>query len=129
MTINTLLFAIFPYMAIAIAIIVTCLRYFNYRFTYSSLSSQFLESKQLFWGSVSWHYGILAILTAHLIGFLMPRSRRESGPFMTSRGGRSAPILPLRPSCWHVLGPPATAALGAWWQPRTRPSSKPWSNH
>ncbi|MFB2978475.1 respiratory nitrate reductase subunit gamma [Microseira sp. BLCC-F43] len=74
MTINTLLFAIFPYMAIAVAIIVTCLRYFNYRFTYSSLSSQFLESKQLFWGSVSWHYGILAILTAHIIGFLMPRS-------------------------------------------------------
>ncbi len=74
MTINTLLFAIFPYMAIAIAIIVTCLRYFNYRFTYSSLSSQFLESKQLFWGSVSWHYGILVILTAHIIGFLMPRS-------------------------------------------------------
>ncbi len=74
MTINTLLFAIFPYMAIAVAIIVTCLRYFNYRFTYSSLSSQFLESKQLFWGSVSWHYGILAVLSAHIIGFLMPRS-------------------------------------------------------
>jgi nitrate reductase gamma subunit len=74
MSINTLLFAIFPYMAIAVAIIVTCLRYFNYRFTYSSLSSQFLESKQLFWGSVSWHYGILVILAAHLIGFLMPRS-------------------------------------------------------
>ncbi|GAB4207927.1 MAG: respiratory nitrate reductase subunit gamma [Coleofasciculaceae cyanobacterium] len=74
MTINTLLFAIFPYMAIAVAIIVTCLRYFNNRFSYSSLSSQFLESKQLFWGSVSWHYGILVILAAHLIGFLMPRS-------------------------------------------------------
>jgi nitrate reductase gamma subunit len=74
MTINTLLFAIFPYVVIAVAIIVTCLRYFNYRFTYSSLSSQFLESKQLFWGSVTWHYGILVILAAHLIGFLMPRS-------------------------------------------------------
>jgi nitrate reductase gamma subunit len=74
MTINTLLFAIFPYVAIAVAIIVTCLRYFNYRFTYSSLSSQFLESKQLFWGSVTWHYSILAILTVHIIGFLMPRS-------------------------------------------------------
>lgn len=74
MTINTLLFAIFPYVAIAVAIIVTCLRYFNYRFTYSSLSSQFLESKQLFWGSVTWHYGILAVLSVHIIGFLMPRS-------------------------------------------------------
>ncbi|HBE19872.1 MAG TPA: respiratory nitrate reductase subunit gamma [Cyanobacteria bacterium UBA11149] len=74
MTIDTLLFAIFPYIAIAIALVVTCLRYFNNRFTYSSLSSQFLESKQLFWGSVTWHYGILGILTIHILGFLMPRS-------------------------------------------------------
>jgi nitrate reductase gamma subunit len=74
MTIDTLLFAIFPYVAIAVAIIVTCLRYFNNRFSYSSLSSQFLESKQLFWGSVTWHYGILAVLSVHIIGFLMPRS-------------------------------------------------------
>ncbi|WP_199246130.1 respiratory nitrate reductase subunit gamma [[Phormidium] sp. ETS-05] len=74
MTFDTLLFAIFPYIATAVAIIVTCLRYFNYRFTYSSLSSQFLESKQLFWGSVTWHYGILGVLTLHIVGFLMPRS-------------------------------------------------------
>ena len=74
MNINTFLFAVFPYIAIAIAIIVTCLRYFNNRFSYSSLSSQFLESKQLFWGSVTWHYGILGVLTLHIIGFLLPRS-------------------------------------------------------
>jgi len=32
-----------------------------------------LESEQLFWGSVPWHYGILTILTGHLLGFLFPR--------------------------------------------------------
>lgn len=74
MNINTFLLAVFPYIAIAVAIIVTCLRYFNNRFTYSSLSSQFLESKQLFWGSVTWHYGILGVLTLHIIGFFLPRS-------------------------------------------------------
>jgi nitrate reductase gamma subunit len=74
MTTDLLLFGIFPYIALAIAVVVTCLRYFNDRFSYSSLSSQFLESKQLFWGSVTWHYGILGILTIHVIGFLMPRS-------------------------------------------------------
>lgn len=74
MTIDTLLFAIFPYIAVAVALVVTCLRYVNNRFTYSSLSSQFLESKQLFWGSVTWHYGILGILTIHILGFLMPHS-------------------------------------------------------
>lgn len=74
MTTDLLLFGIFPYMAVAIAIVTTCLRYFNDRFSYSSLSSQFLESKQLFWGSVTWHYGIMTVLTLHVIGFLMPRS-------------------------------------------------------
>jgi nitrate reductase gamma subunit len=74
MTTDLLLFGIFPYMAVAIAIVATCLRYFNDRFSYSSLSSQFLESKQLFWGSVTWHYGIMTVLTLHVIGFLMPRS-------------------------------------------------------
>jgi nitrate reductase gamma subunit len=74
MTTDLLLFGIFPYMAVAIAIVATYLRYFNDRFSYSSLSSQFLESKQLFWGSVTWHYGIMTVLTLHVIGFLMPRS-------------------------------------------------------
>jgi len=44
------------------------------RFSYSSLSSQFLETRQLFWGSVAWHYGILAVLTIHLVGFLFPET-------------------------------------------------------
>jgi nitrate reductase gamma subunit len=74
MTTDLLLFGIFPYIAVALAIVVTCLRYCNDRFSYSSLSSQFLESKQLFWGAVTWHYGIMTILTIHVIGFLLPRS-------------------------------------------------------
>ncbi|MBW8010730.1 MAG: respiratory nitrate reductase subunit gamma [Chloroflexi bacterium] len=71
---DTLLFAVFPYVAVALAVVVGFYRYFSDRFSYSSLSSQFLENRGLFWGSVSWHYGILAILLGHLIGFLIPRS-------------------------------------------------------
>ena len=41
-------------------------------FTYSTLSSQLLENRSLFWGSVPWHYGIVVVLLAHLVGFLMP---------------------------------------------------------
>jgi nitrate reductase gamma subunit len=44
------------------------------RYSISSLSSQFLESSRLFWGSVPWHYGILIIIGGHVIGFLIPRS-------------------------------------------------------
>jgi len=47
-------------------------RYFNDRFSYSSLSSQFLEERQLFWGSVPWHYGISIILLVHLLALLFP---------------------------------------------------------
>ncbi len=49
-------------------------RYYSHRFTYSSLSSQLLENRQLFWGSVSWHYGITFILLAHLLPWLFPRT-------------------------------------------------------
>jgi nitrate reductase gamma subunit len=39
----------------------------------SSLSSQFLESRVLFWGSLPFHIGILVLFYGHLIGFLIPR--------------------------------------------------------
>jgi nitrate reductase gamma subunit len=68
------LFAVFPYVAIALAVVVGVYRYFSDRFSYSSFSSQFFENRALFWGSVPWHYGILIILAGHLIGFLIPRS-------------------------------------------------------
>ncbi len=69
-----LLFAVLPYVAVVLAVVVGVYRYTKDRFSYSSLSSQFFENRRLFWGSVPWHYGILVILTGHLIGFLIPRS-------------------------------------------------------
>ena len=74
MTSDDLLFGILPYAAIVLAIAGTLWRGLKNRFSVSSLSSQFLETRRLFWGSVPWHYGILVILTGHLIGFLIPRS-------------------------------------------------------
>lgn len=67
-----LLFILFPYAVVILAIVMAVQRYFEKGFTYTSLSSQFLESGELFYGSVPWHYGILAVLTGHLIGFLCP---------------------------------------------------------
>ncbi len=68
-----LLFIVFPYVAVAIELIVSIWRYLARRHEFTSLSSEFLESKELFWGSVPWHYGILFILVGHLVGFLFPR--------------------------------------------------------
>lgn len=70
---NRIFLELFPYVAVATMIVVTIYRYFSDRFSFSSLSSQFLEERKLFWGSVPWHYGIIIILLGHLIGFLFPR--------------------------------------------------------
>lgn len=70
---NFFLFVIFPYVAIAILLVVSLHRYFNNSYKFSSLSSEFLESEQLFWGSVPWHYGIMGVLVGHVIGFCFPR--------------------------------------------------------
>lgn len=67
-----LLFGVFPYVAFALAISGGLYRYCHDRFSYSSYSSQFLEKRQLYWGSVPWHYGIVILLFAHLIGLLIP---------------------------------------------------------
>jgi nitrate reductase gamma subunit len=69
---DTLLFIIFPYAAFMLAVVVTTQRLIKHGFTTTSLSSQFLESRELFYGSVPWHFGIIGALTGHLIGFLFP---------------------------------------------------------
>ena len=72
MFVDDVLFIAFPYAAVVLAVAVTLYRYFTDRFSYSTFSSQFLEGRALFWGSVPWHYGILIILLAHLVAFLWP---------------------------------------------------------
>ncbi|HLA09545.1 MAG TPA: respiratory nitrate reductase subunit gamma, partial [Pyrinomonadaceae bacterium] len=70
---DNLLYIIFPYAAFTLAVVVTIQRYVRRGFTYSSLSSQFLESDELFYGSVPWHIGILVVLAGHVVGFAIPR--------------------------------------------------------
>lgn len=69
---NTFWFVAFPYIALVLAIFGGIYRFYARRFTYSSLSSQLLENRLLFWGSVPWHYGITLILLAHLLAALFP---------------------------------------------------------
>jgi nitrate reductase gamma subunit len=71
---DTFFFAMFPYVTIFTFFMVTIQRYRSKAFTYSSLSSQFLENKQHFWGMVPFHYGIISVLLAHFIWFLVPET-------------------------------------------------------
>jgi len=70
---NSLLFVIFPYIALSVCVIGSVYRSIYRPFTISSLSSQLLERRKLYWGSISLHYGILIILLGHLLALLLPR--------------------------------------------------------
>ena len=72
-TFDLLLFAVLPYLVFFNFFVLTIQRYRRQPFTYSSLSSQFLENREHFWGVVSFHYGILAVFLGHLLGLLTPR--------------------------------------------------------
>ena len=69
---NTFLFIILPYVALTVFLVGTIYRYRGTKFKFSSLSSEFLEGKNLFWGSVPFHYGIMVLFFGHLIAFLLP---------------------------------------------------------
>lgn len=71
---NNLLFVIFPYVSILLATVVTIYRSAFRPFTISSLSSQLLENKKLFWGSIPFHWGITIILAMHLVAIFIPQS-------------------------------------------------------
>lgn len=70
---DTIFFIVFPYVAITLFLLVSIRRYRTEGFTFSSLSSQFLENKHHFWGLVPFHYGIITVLAGHILGFLFPR--------------------------------------------------------
>lgn len=71
--IDNFILVILPYLALATFLIGSIYRYRSRKFQVSSLSSQFLEGRKLFFGSVPFHWGILFIFTGHLIAFCIPR--------------------------------------------------------
>jgi nitrate reductase gamma subunit len=71
---DNILFVALPYVCLFTFFLMTIYRYRVRPFSYSSLSSQFLENKHHFWAVVPFHYGILVITAGHFLAFLMPRS-------------------------------------------------------
>lgn len=68
-----MLFVVFPYVALAIGIVGTLYRFVTNQYSFTSLSSQFLENDLQFWGSTLWHYGIIPTTVIHLAGFAIPK--------------------------------------------------------
>lgn len=62
-----------PYVAVFTMVVGSIYRFNSNRFSYSALSSQFLENDKVFWGSLPWHLGLGIVFFGHLIAFLFPR--------------------------------------------------------
>ena len=88
---DLLLFAVLPYVALFVFFLVTITRYRTRPFTYSSLSSQFLENNEHFFGLVSFHYGILTVLLPKAEEVkpksIKIRAREAQGDLVGSAGG------------------------------------------
>jgi len=71
-SLNHFFFVVFPYIVIVVFLVAAIYRYRSSSFGFSSLSSQFLEGKQGFWGTVPFHWAILLLFLGHLVMFLFP---------------------------------------------------------
>ena len=69
---NTLFYGVYPYIALVVLIIGTVIRYDREPYTWRSGSSQLLRRKQLVWGSVLFHVGVLVVFFGHVVGLLTP---------------------------------------------------------
>jgi len=69
---NTLVFGIYPYIALAVLALGSIIRYDREPYTWRSGSSQLLRRRQLVVGSVLFHLGVLIVFFGHLVGLLTP---------------------------------------------------------
>lgn len=75
---NQFLWVIFPYLCLAIFIIGHIARYKFDQFSWTAKSSEFIEKKQLKWGSLLFHLGIIPVFFGHVVGLLIPAHWLES---------------------------------------------------
>lgn len=69
---DSFLFAGLPYAAVALFVAGTVYRYRANAFSYSALSSQFLEGRGARLPLLLFHWGILALFVLHALAFLLP---------------------------------------------------------
>jgi nitrate reductase gamma subunit len=69
---NTFLFGIYPYIALAVFLVGSLIRFDREQYTWKSDSSQLLRAGQLRLGSNLFHIGILGIFFGHFFGMLTP---------------------------------------------------------
>jgi nitrate reductase gamma subunit len=69
---DNFLFGVYPYIALAIFLLGSLLRFDRDQYTWKSDSSQMLKAGQLRWGSNLFHIGVLFLFFGHTVGMLTP---------------------------------------------------------
>ena len=85
---NQALFGIYPYIALSIFLIGSLVRFDTDQYGWRSKSSQLLRRRQLVWGSILFHVGIIGILL---------------GTLGAEIAHRAYPALPTRTTMWSVV--------------------------
>ena len=75
---DILLWAVLPYASIAVFLVGSGWRYRRDQYRWGARSSQLLESRVLRYGSVIFHYGVLAAIGGHVVGILVPQAFTEA---------------------------------------------------
>ena len=72
MDLNTILFGVYPYVALTVLAVGSVLRFDREQYTWRAGSSQLLQRRQLVLGSNLFHVGVLFIFGGHFVGLLTP---------------------------------------------------------
>ena len=72
------LWVIYPYIALTIFVVGHIYRYNTDQLGWTAKSSELLEKRSLWWGSMLFHAGILAVVGGHISGLLIPKAFFES---------------------------------------------------
>ncbi|MBV5297024.1 MAG: respiratory nitrate reductase subunit gamma [Rhodoferax sp.] len=71
-TLDHFLFGVYPYIAMAVFLLGSLIRFDRDQYTWKSDSSQLLKAGQLRWGSNLFHIGVLFLFFGHTVGMLTP---------------------------------------------------------
>lgn len=75
---NQFVWIIYPYLCLAIFVIGHIARYKYDQFSWTAKSSEMIEKKQLKWGSLLFHLGIIPVFFGHVVGLLIPANWLEA---------------------------------------------------
>jgi nitrate reductase gamma subunit len=71
-TVTYIVFGWYPYLCVIVFLLGSLIRFDREQYSWRAGSSQLLRRRQLVWGSILFHVGILVLFVGHVVGLLTP---------------------------------------------------------